>query len=145
MTDTPKSSYTIEDLDGEKIVALDNQTLGALIRDLVHSMIPYAHQGLLEGALEMAEEDAVTALREAAWKGVTGPELEMEGARNLIGAVCDDELQEIFGAALNEADRRQEPSIFDPIPTMGCDTCTFIATEIEDWQTRDQLEEGVEF
>lgn len=145
MTENTKTTYDMEQLDAESIQALEDQVLGELIRDLVHSMIPHAHHGILEGAFELVDEDAVTALREAAWKGVGELEPFSLDARDLMGTKEDDELQEILAAALTEAERRGEPAIFDRLRQMGDDTCTFLAMEIEDWQTRYELEEGVDF
>lgn len=59
------SSYSIENLDGEKIVALDNWALGALIRSCPFDDPP-CPSGLLEGALEMVVKNAVIALHRAA-------------------------------------------------------------------------------
>lgn len=145
MTGNTKTTYDIAQLDAEAIQALDGQVLGELIGDLVHSMMPHSHRGLLEGAFELAEEDAVTALREAAWSSVNLPEVASPAARDLIDTKADEELQEILAAALTEAEERGDPTIFDPVRQLGPDSCTFLAMEIEDWQTRYEFEEGVDF
>lgn len=145
MSNKPNSKYNLDKLEGDTIQELGNEALGELIRDLVHSMIPHAHLAMLEGAFEMADEDAVAALREAAWKSVGQPDPGPADARNLIDAKDDAELQEILAAAIHQAGLREDPAIFEPLRQLGEDSCTFLAMEIEDWQNRYELEEGVAF
>lgn len=141
MTDKNTPPYAIETIDAEEIHALETAALGILLRDFIHSMIPHAHQGLLEGSFELACEDAVTALREAAWQSVHEPEPFSLDAADLMDAKEDHELQEILGCVLSEASDRGDPEVYTPVRRMGADSCTFLAMEIEDWQTRYQLEE----
>lgn len=145
MNDNLKKTYDMDELDAEAIAALDDRALGELVRDLVHTLMPHSHRGLLEGAFEMAEEDAVTALREAAWSTVNLPDVESPLARDLIDTKADEELQEILGAALTAAEKRGDPAIFDPVRQLGPDSCTVLAMEIEDWQTRYDCDEGVDY
>lgn len=62
-------------------------------------------------------------------------------AADLMDAKEDHELQEILGCVLSEASDRGDPEVYTPVRRMGADSCTFLAMEIEDWQTRYQLEE----
>lgn len=143
MSKQPHLPYDLVNINAERIAGLDDAALGILLKDLIVTLAPNAHQGLLEGAFELADTDAVAHLREEAWKGVNAPDTGTGPATSLYNLRNDEDLQEILAAVLTEAHRRDVPGLFEPLRTMGDDFCIFLATEIEDWESRYEHEVGL--
>lgn len=100
----------LDDLDPAEIRALNDGELASLVADLAWTLGRNAASGLLDGALELMDAQAVVALRDALWAGESNDPINAADPDDLTDQLDDAELQSMAAFVFQLAAERGAPA-----------------------------------
>lgn len=129
-----------DNLDSEAILALNDDDLGAALRQALLSL----HEGggdSLEGALDLCDAANVARVRDALWTVHLGMAQASMPSEDPYAEVETSELQEACAALITRACTGMRFDLPFAVAALGGDAAISMITVIEDWETRYQPEE----